>query len=420
MHYYIILALLVAVCSASHLEKQDKHLTRINLVRHKRVARDEFIFGQQFASVSEEHHLNRMNMVRSSGFSYIGEIQVGTPGKLFRVLLDSGSGELWLPTSSCRDVDHNIIATYNCRQSSSFTNDGRPISLKYINGVVVEGYLAREFIQFGDLAIHNQTFIQIDRISNGSILQHFNVDGILGLNFETISNYTDMEPPILGIMRLAGRQSGGKGRSMLSLSLNHGQDARRAGQLIFGDLDESLYVGQVAWAPLMRSKHWQFRVESIQLNYPEDEQESYWETTKRPDVVVCPHGCNAMADTGSMVIIGPPNDIQKLNEAIGAYHLGRGHFALPSCDNIDTQLPVLRISISGKKFSLTPRQYTFTGGGPNGPMCYSSFVIMKQNMQHWVLGNMFIGHFYTILDYDNERFGMAESIYKTPMNIADH
>ena len=37
-----------------------------------------------------------------------------------------------------------------------------------------------------------------------------------------------------------------------------------------------------------------------------------------PDITLCSGGCQAVADTGTSVIIGPPLQVNKLNHAIGA------------------------------------------------------------------------------------------------------
>lgn len=350
-------------------------------------------------------------MIRYDGFNYIGEIKVGQPGKLFRVLLDSGSGELWLPTSDCNGIDTTIVNTYDQKQSSTFRDDGRQVKLRYVNGVAIMGYLGREFFQFGDLAIQNMTFIRIDSTSNGRNLQSFHIDGILGLKLDSSAGYADVEAPIHQILRAVGQQSGGGAKSMLSFSLNHGADRSKAGEMIIGGLDESLYTGEITWTPLMRSKRWQFRVESIELKYTDND--GYWETSNT-DLTVCEHGCDATADTGTMVIAGNARDIQAMNEKIGARHIGNGIFKLPSCKYLDSKLPTLSVTISGRKFSLTPSQYTLEEDG----VCYSSLRVMDPRMQDWILGNMFIGHFYTILDFDNQRFGLAESPFKSAINVA--
>lgn len=409
----MLVGLVVGVSYAAP-NRQPDDLLRINLVRWEGPDRQELIFNQQFSTVEGTDHLNRMNIVRFDGLTYIGEIRVGTPGKLFRVLFDSGSGDLWLPTIDCRGIDKTIINTYNQRQSSSFVDDGRPVKLSYANGVAISGYLAREFVQFGNLAIQNQTFIQIDAHPNAQQLQHYHVDGILGLNFKSGSGFQDVEAPLDKMMRAVGQNSKGKAKSMLSFSLNHGEDPNRAGQMIIGGLDESLYTGEIAWVPLMRSGEWKFRLDSIELNYP-DTDEGYWETSN-VDLNVCPHGCDALVDTGTTVILGPPKDIVRLNEKIGAFHVGGGRFALPSCEGLDAKLPSLSVSISGKRFSLAPSQYTFLMDGN----CISPFRIINAVLPHWTLGNMFIGHFYAILDFDKQQFGLAESTFKTGKNIVNH
>lgn len=452
-------------CSAEYdndadLPKGD-HLIRIDLVRasHRRW-RPQMDADHptpptppphgrlQFASLTSEgaqrgpngDHLLRMQLLRHNGFSYAGEIHVGRPARPFRVLLDSGSGELWLPASGCPDVDGSIVNTYDHTKSSSFREDGRPVKVSYVNGVRVMGRLARDTIQFGDhLLLDDQLFVQVDRISDARLLQHFHIDGILGLSLQAdIEQATTSETPIRRIMRAVRELStvggGGAGnttnntttnttttstsnttvaRSVLSLSLNgQGDGAAKAGELIIGGLDESRYVGQIAWAPLMRSNRWRFRLDNIQLSYLDDDE-------RRPilsELSVCEHGCEALADTGTMMISGPARDIEALNQRLGAHHVAGGAFVLPSgCKDVNSRLPRLVVTLAGVPFSLKPSQYTFE----HGAHCFTAFSVLNANLRYWILGNMFIGHLYTILDYDNERIGLAESPFKSDACIVD-
>lgn len=389
----VVIVFLLVVLADAH---QDR-LIRINLFRKD--ARDEFVFNQQFATLEEENHLTKADIIRLDGLNYVGEIQVGTFGKKYRVLLDSGSGDLWLPTSSCSSI-HSTTRTYE--PTNSYERDGRSANISYGNRVVVAGHLGREIVRLGDLTLVKQSFIQVDSICGDYNLLHHQIDGILGLGYASSTGYSDVEAPLKQMMRnLASQTNSNHSRSMLSLSLNYGPDASRAGELIIGDLDRSRYVGEIAWTPLTRHRHWLFRVESIELNYLDEDRQR----PLRRELTLCPHGCHVVADTSFWLMTGDQRHISALNEKIGASHNGSGVFVLPSCNNLDGRLPYFSVSISGRKFSLKPSQYTFELAG----VCYSAF--RATGARYWILGSAFIGHFYTIIDYEKQQFGLAESSY---------
>lgn len=410
------LVLVVLLATAAHVGglSQD-NLVRINLVREVKPDGKNFAHDYGFEleiDVPEKNSVQFKHPTRLIGFAYIGEIQVGQPARTFRVLLDSLSGDLWLPTRTCPGIDKSIVTTYNRRQSRSFAKDGRRVLLAYKMGMVVEGELAQERIQFGDLSVQNMTFVQVNKNPDGQYLEHHHVDGILGFNMLSRSSYQDVESPIYEIFRHL-KQTSHTMESLLSLSLNHGRDPKRAGELIIGGLDESLYVGEVTWAPVTDLEVFQFKVDKIELRWPEDD--SYFETPTKEDLLVCQDGCKAVLDTGLSHITGPKRDIEALNKKIRAYYVGRGIYSMAVCMDQNKSLPYLYITISGREFVVTPEQYSFGHAGT----CTSPFVFNEAggDDDHWSLGSLFLGHFYAIFDYEAKRIGLAESSHKTAKSI---
>lgn len=75
---------------------------------------------------------------------------------------------------------------------------------------------------------------------------------------------------------------------------------------------------------------------------------------KIKDNVFC-QDCQAIADTGTSLIIGPTAVISELNKMIGATSLGVGP-AQVDCSTID-KMPNFEVVFGGKTFTLTPTDY---------------------------------------------------------------
>jgi cathepsin D len=71
-------------------------------------------------------------------------------------------------------------------------------------------------------------------------------------------------------------------------------------------------------------------------------------------------------------------------------------------------LPVITIYIGGKGFPLTGDQYILKFSNESQTICISGFV--EFDIPFWILGDIFIGPYYTEFDYGNRRIGFAETV----------
>ena len=65
--------------------------------------------------------------------------------------------------------------------------------------------------------------------------------------------------------------------------------------------------------------------------------------------------------------------------------------------------------LAGKQFALKPRDYVFKMSQFNKTSCMSGFVGMNLPGSLWILGDIFIGQYYTEFDAENNRVGFATS-----------
>ena len=67
---------------------------------------------------------------------YYGVVALGTPPQPFTVVFDTGSGNLWVPSSRCKGFNIACLLhrRYSSEQSSTYTKVGKPFSIRYGSG----------------------------------------------------------------------------------------------------------------------------------------------------------------------------------------------------------------------------------------------------------------------------------------------
>eukprot|EP00117_Sycon_ciliatum_P010375 scpid67234/ scgid12294/ Lysosomal aspartic protease len=317
---------------------------------------------------------------------YYGPITIGTPAQSFNVIFDTGSSNLWVPSSKCpiTDLACDLHHKYHSDRSSTYKANGSSFAIRYGTGSL-KGFLSTDSVSISLLTVRNQTFAEGTNIPGLTFIMA-KFDGILGLAFSKIS--VDGVTPVFDNMVRQGLVK----EAAFSFWLDRNPEGQQGGEMLLGGIDTKRYTGDIAWTPLNSETYWQFKMTSVSVAGGG----SY-----------C-GGCDAIADTGTSLLAGPKDEMDKLNKELGATPIISGEYMI-DCSKIDT-LPVVSFVINGKTFALTGKEYVLKVSAGGQTECISGFAGIALPRPLWILGDVFIGAYYTVFDKANERVGFATSV----------
>jgi saccharopepsin len=313
---------------------------------------------------------------------YFAEINLGTPPQTFKVILDTGSSNLWVPSSSCTSIACFLHAKYDSSASSSYKANGTAFSIQYGSGSM-EGFTSQDTLNIGDLALPKSDFAEATK-EPGLAFAFGKFDGILGLAYDTIA-VNHITPPFYGMVN----------KGLLDdpvFSFRLGRTEEDGGEALFGGIDDSAYTGKITYVPVRRKAYWEVELESVSFG----------------DDVLELENTGAAIDTGTSLIALPTDIAEMLNAQIGATKSWNGQYTV-DCAKVST-LPDFTFTFGGKLFPIKASEYILEMQGT----CMSSFTGMDINLPGgsslWIVGDVFLRRYYTVYDLGRDAVGFALAV----------
>ncbi|KAF2477932.1 aspartyl proteinase [Lindgomyces ingoldianus] len=312
---------------------------------------------------------------------YFSEVSLGTPPQEFKVILDTGSSNLWVPSSECNSIACYLHTKYDHSSSSTYKKNGSSFEIRYGSGEL-SGYVSEDIFQIGDLKVKNQLFAEATS-EPGLAFAFGRFDGIMGLGYDTIS-VNKIPPPFYNML-----DQGLLDDPLFAFYLSdtsNGDDS----EVTFGGINKNHYTGELTKIPLRRKAYWEVDLDAITFGK---------DTAEMDDTGV-------ILDTGTSLIALPSTIAELLNKEIGAKKSFNGQYTV-ECDKRDG-LPDLTFTLTGHNFTIGPYDYILEVQGS----CISAFMGMdfpEPVGPLAILGDAFLRKWYSVYDVGSSSVGLAKA-----------
>ncbi|WWC99551.1 hypothetical protein V866_006455 [Kwoniella sp. B9012] len=303
-------------------------------------------------------------IIEANDIGYLSEIQIGTPAQTFLMIMDTGSADTWVPSTSCGVAncgDHTALGADN---SDTFQASQTQFQVTYGSGSVV-GVLAADTMSIAGMTMVNHVMGVTLQESVQFSASNVPFDGLKLSNqgvqtpLESLASTGLIKNPILGI------------------ALGRLTDGENNGELVFGQANNAKLDATTT--------------QTLQVT----SQEGFWQvdmaavTIDGTDAVT---GRQAILDTGTSLMIAPPADAAAFHAQInGAADVGGGMFSIPC--TIDQEITMtfgnVAFQIDVRDLLFQPLSDDLTGD------CLSSLSAgtIKDDVT-WLLGDSFLKNVY--------------------------
>lgn len=328
-------------------------------------------------------HIDGNHPVPISNFmnaQYFAEVDIGTPAQTFKVVLDTGSSNLWVPSTECGSIACYLHQKYDSSASSTYKKNGTAFDIRYGSGSV-SGYISQDILKIGDLLIKNQDFGEATS-EPGLAFAFGRFDGILGMGFDRIS-VNGVVPPFYNMVN---QKLIDEPVFAFYLSDTESDDS----EATFGGINKDRFEGKITTIPLRRKAYWEVDLDSV----------SYGDATAELE------NTGVILDTGTSLIALPSQLAEMINAEMGAKKGYNGQYSI-DCSKRDS-LPDVTFGLSGYNFTIGPYDYILEVSGS----CISSFFGMdfpEPVGPLAILGDSFLRRWYSIYDLGEGTVGLAKA-----------
>lgn len=367
--------------SSEEPEEENSNQEKVSIELEKG---DKHFESQEFFEALSKHHESlsrgkryKINLKDLGGHSaYVGKIYIGSPKQMFKVIFDTGSSNLWIPSTTCQTSMCKLHHRFDMQKSHDFSFVGENMGVKFGTGRIW-GRLAFDTVTLGEktkdnIEVHKQCIGLIEK-EWGAVFRTNTFDGILGLSFPSLSM---AHHPVLF--------DNVESQHLLKFpmfSFYYNPSPSKPSSVNFGYPNKDHYKGKIRWVDVSKPMYWQLRLVDIKIG---DKK-----------LNLCPtHDCKLVVDTGTHLFTSPSAHLSTILTEIGA-----------GCSGKDVTF-VVKDSSGTHELKVESKYYMQKAGSS----CHPGFMTLDVPAPRgplFIVGNLFMQKFLTIYSRKPQQVGFA-------------
>ncbi|KIJ17249.1 hypothetical protein PAXINDRAFT_162166 [Paxillus involutus ATCC 200175] len=314
---------------------------------------------------------------------------------------DTGSSDLWVVSSDCKDTDCLEIPTYSPSASSTLILSNKPFRLDYLSGSV-HGSVGTETITLGSYQILSQTFALANGTSGLDLKDNGN-SGILGLSFPPAASIQ----PTWGttvLDNLFSHLDESNRFFAFKLGRNVSDPNATDSSFTIGELDPLIITNttgtttQPTYFPVFQTTaspydYWKLPILNVTIN-------AIQLPLSRSLVRGAPSPIGVL-DTGTTLILGPTVDVEAFWGVVGTGGSARYNSQTKlwevRCDRgVDVRI-TLGQGEGAWEYAVHPEDISWAEGGERDGWCTGGMQANDRvNSGDWLLGDVFLRNVYVV------------------------
>ncbi|KAH9894313.1 protease [Cubamyces lactineus] len=307
---------------------------------------------------------------------WTGNITIGTPPKTFLIDFDTGSSDLWVPSSSCKTCKGKTL--YDASKSSTSSRKNGVFRVEYGDGSRTSGPIYSDTVTVGGIEATEQYFSAVTTESAG--LVGGPEDGILGMAFPVLSNLR--QDPFF----VTAFKQKHAARNEFAFKLN-----TTGSELYIGGMNSTLYKGSPEYHNISSDA-------------------GYWQIGDAEALVDGKRAVSSfhtIIDSGTTIMYGPPAAVKQVYAAVKGsevFDAETGFYSFPCATP-----PALAFTWGGKSWDVNPANLDLGQKEPGSSQCVGALAGQDLGLGDnvWLLGDSFMKNVYTVFSFDKNAVGFA-------------